>query len=254
VLHWLTQVEAAVSSVNQTHAEPLANLQEALAGFVLSLESHLAQKFDGGLDGRTILRFAALFHDVGKKKTFKAYANGRIRFLGHDQIGAALAESRLRQLCLSNQSVARVKHIVAGHIRPMLLANDAAAGPHSGRSISRRAIHRFFRDTGPAGIDICILSLADHLATYDGLGNQDQWQDLVSTVTSLLHHYFEQHAETIAPPPLLSGHDLIQVLQLEPGPEIGRLLRLIREAQAAGDISTRPEAIQLARQSLSAIS
>jgi len=133
VLHWLTQVEAAVSSVNQTHAEPLANLQEALAGFVLSLESHLAQKFDGGLDGRTILRFAALFHDVGKKKTFKADANGRIRFLGHDQIGAALAESRLRQLCLSNQSVARVKHIVAGHIRPMLLANDAAAGPHSGR-------------------------------------------------------------------------------------------------------------------------
>ena len=50
------------------------------------------------------------------------------------------------------------------------------------------------------------------------------------------------------PPPLLSGHDLIEALQIKPGPEIGRLLRLLEEAQATGQVSTREQAIEFVKQ------
>jgi hypothetical protein len=52
--------------------------------------------------------------------------------------------------------------------------------------------------------------------------------------------------------PLVNGHDLIYSLGLSPGPQIGMLLREISEAQAAGEISTRAEALDLARTRLQA--
>ena len=63
----------------------------------------------------------------------------------------------------------------------------------------------------------------------------------------MLTHYFDQYEETVAPPPLITGNDLITGLGLDAGPEIGRLLETLREAQAAGEVSTRDEALALAR-------
>ncbi len=64
---------------------------------------------------------------------------------------------------------------------------------------------------------------------------------------ALYFAYFEQFDETVKPTPLVNGRDLMQQLDLEPGPEIGRLLRLIEEKQAVGEITTRVEALQFAR-------
>ena len=47
-------------------------------------------------------------------------------------------------------------------------------------------------------------------------------------------------------PRIVDGHDLMGALGLEPGPIIGRLMETLREAQAAGEIETRPQAIALA--------
>jgi hypothetical protein len=66
----------------------------------------------------------------------------------------------------------------------------------------------------------------------------------------LFRHYFEQFTETVAPAPLLDGNELMAALQLKPGPEVGRLLRLIEEAQAAGEVASKEEAIDFARQRL----
>ncbi|HID53770.1 MAG TPA: HDIG domain-containing protein, partial [Anaerolineae bacterium] len=241
VLRWLVFVEACLAE-ERPSAPELASLQTMLAPFAESLRVHLARVVDGGLDGRTLLRWGALFHDVGKKETQTVEDDGRIRFLGHDQVGAEMTISRLRQLHLSSQASKFVKRIVYGHMRPMLLAN-------TGRPVSRRAVFRFYRDTGAAGLDICLLSLADHLAMYDGVGDGAAWERLVGVTAVLLQNYFEEHDKTVAPVALVDGHTLIKELNLQPGPEVGRLLRLIQEAQAAGDISTMAEAVAFARQS-----
>jgi putative nucleotidyltransferase with HDIG domain len=238
VLHWLQQVKQMVWGEGGEEGA-LAQVERVLAPYAPALAAHLARAVDGNVDGETLLQLGALFHDVGKAETRSVGDDGRVRFLGHDKAGARLAGRRLRRLRFSNAAVKAVQTIVAGHMRPLYL--------NEGDRVTRRAVYRYFRATGAAGLDIGILSLADHLATHGGPGPGTVWEGLLSVVQRLYRHYFEEYEETVAPPPLLDGRELIAALQLQPGPEVGRLLRLLEEAQAAGEIRTREEALALVR-------
>lgn len=250
VLRWLKLVEDVIEP-QRTQSLPRKDSNNSASSAVKKIlepytEQILArwqEEVDGGVSGRTLLRLGALFHDIGKGQTQSVDEDGRIRFLGHDKAGAKQTGQILRRLCLSNEAIAHVKKIVAGHMRPLYLAN-------SGGKLSRRAVYRYFRATGIAGVDIALLSLADHLATYNGTGPEKQWQALLKVVSDLCHHYFERHDETVLPPPLLDGRTLMQTLNLPPGPEIGRLLRLIQEAQAAGEIDSLETAVQYAKENI----
>lgn len=235
VLNWLAQLERVVLDGEPTENEALATVKAALANYRPGLQAHFGRMVDGELSGRIILRLGALFHDVGKAQTQTIEPDtGRIRFLEHERVGAELVSGRLAALRLSNVAIGQVEHIVAGHMRPLLLAE--AGQP------SRRAVYRYFRAIQSAGLDIGLLSLADHLATYDGPAGK--WLELVGVVATLFDHYFEAHEETVAPVLLLNGHELIQLFQLRPGPKVGRLLRALAEAQAAGEVGNREQAIE----------
>ncbi len=242
VLSWLVRIETAVfdhTSVPQETA--MQQVQALLSPFAEQLNHYFARPIDGGVDGRLLLRLGAVLHDIGKPPTRTIDENGRIRFFGHETVGADLAVRRLHHLTFSNTAVSHVKGIVAGHMRPLWLIAE-------GRQPTRRAVYRFFRATGQAGLDICLVTLADFLATYDGTGDGGEWSELIDLVVNLLGFYFEQYDDVIKPTPLLNGHEVIQILNIQPGPEVGRILRLIEEAQAVGEISTRSEAIILAQQ------
>lgn len=240
VLRWLQEVEAAIAADSQA-ADPLAAQLQALLGpYRDDLTAHLQRSVEGGLNGRTLLRLGALFHDVGKRGTQTFDPDGRIRFFGHDALGATLAARRLRALAFSNETADSVATIADAHMRPLLLAS-APETP------SRRATYRFFRATRDKGVDVILLSLADHLATYDGPGDVEAWPDLLAVCEALLATYFTAFNDVVRPVRLLTGGDLIRELGLAPGPEVGRLLSEIEEAQAAGQVTTRDEAIVLAR-------
>lgn len=240
VLRWLVQVERALMGQADTLSSALDDIHNRLAVYAPGLQAHWQRVVDGGIKGGGLLRLGALYHDVGKPETRIVDEDGRIRFFDHDQHGAAITARQLHRLALSNDAVSHVRRIVAGHMRPLLLAQ-------SGRPLSRRTVYRYFRATGSAGVDVAILSLADHLAARHGPGEAAEWERLLSVVSQLLDHYFTRYEETVAPPLLVNGRDLITELNLPPGPEIGRLLRLIQEAQAAGEIHTRGQALALAR-------
>ena len=190
-----------------------------------------------------LLFMAALYHDSGKPQTRSIDENGRIRFLGHERVGAELVKERARRLHLSNDEARYLEVVVRNHLRPRLLA-QSGVGP------TRRAIYRFFRDTGGVGVDVCLLSLADTLATYGSTLPQDEWASLISVVRDLLEAWWEQPEQTVSPPPLVNGHDLIKTFGLKEGPQIGRLLEAIREAQAEELVKDRHEALELVRQRL----
>lgn len=238
-VHWVTVLETFLDTDGATAEERLEPCWVMLKGYRQELVDHLNRYVDGGLDGRVLLRLGTAFHDVGKAHTQTVEPDGRLRFFGHDKVGARLTARRLDHLRFSKQAVRHVRAVVDGHLRPLLLSQS---GP-----VSRRAIYRFFRDYEAAGVDIGLLALADHLATYDGVGDLNQWERLIAVVDRLLEHYFEKYEETVKPPPLVNGKELMQALDLEPGPLIGRLLDIIEEAQAAGEIRSQDEAIQLAR-------
>ncbi len=239
VLRWLVLVERALVG-DRDEAAALRDMADRLAVYTPGLQVHWQRVVDGGIDGRTLLRLGALYHDVGKPGTRTVDADGRIRFFDHDQQGAAITSRQLHRLTLSNTAVSHVRRIVAGHMRPLLLSQ-------SGHTLSRRAVYRYFRATGFAGLDIAALSLADHLATHNGPGEAGEWERLLGVAVQLLDHYFTRYEETVSPPALVNGRDLIIELNLTPGPEVGRLLRLIQEAQAAGELHTRDQALAFAR-------
>jgi poly(A) polymerase/tRNA nucleotidyltransferase (CCA-adding enzyme) len=256
VLRWLTVVEDAVGNEPRRTRRSqrkksknfapsaLSAVKKILEPYAEQIQALWQEEVDGGVNGRLLLRLGALFHDVGKAATQTVEPDGaagsRIRFLGHEKAGADLTGRVLRRLSLSNEAIAYVKKIVAGHMRPLHLAN-------SGGKLSRREVYRYFRATAVSGINIALLSLADHLATYNGTGPDEQWQALLRVVRELCHHYFERHEETVMPPPLVDGRTLMDALNLSPGPEVGRLLRLILEAQAAGELETAESALEFAR-------
>jgi poly(A) polymerase len=138
---------------------------------------------------------------------------------------------------LSNREIDRICQIVRHHMRPLQLST-------SGERPSRRAIYRFFRDTEAAGVDICLLSLADTLATYGPNLPQEVWIRQIEVIRILFESWWEQQNERIHPPALLNGNDLQEMFDLKPGPILGELLEAVQEAQAMGKISLRDEAVR----------
>jgi len=87
-------------------------------------------------------------------------------------------------------------------------------------------------------------------ATYEQTLLQETWAAALEVVRLMLENWFEKPAESIAPPVLVNGDDLMRELKLQPGKKIGEILEAIREAQAMGEISTRDQALEMARENL----
>jgi poly(A) polymerase len=208
---------------------------------------HLAKHLNNALNPerphRGLIFLAGLYHDVGKKTTQMLDAEGNIKFIGHEQIGSRLVEKRGQALKLSKVEIDRLVTIVNHHMRPSLLSR-------LGEAPSRKAVYHFFRDTGAAGVDICILSLADMLATYGPTLPQDRWVKHLDVVRSLMGAWWEDREERVFPAMIINGNQLMEALELSPGPYVGYLLEAIREAQINHDIHEPQEAISLARRLL----
>ena len=229
-LEGLLSVLAVRPDPNKSANWTMGLVSMRLGRFRAQLNQHFAEtSLNLNRSSLGLMMLAALYHDIAKPSTRQIEAGGRIRFFEHDLQGARIAVKRGRALRLSNPELERLRLIVQHHMRPLFLAN-------TGQTPSRKAIYRFFRDTGLAGVDICILSLADSLATYGPGLPQDLWADHLDVVRLLLESWWEKPQESVAPVPLLDGYVLIDEFGLKPGPQIGILLELVREAQAAGEI------------------
>ena len=188
--------------------------------------------------------FSALYHDVCKPDTKTIDENGRIRFFNHDVQGADVAAERARLFNLSNDEIERLHIIIKHHMR---IHSFASKLENENELPTRKAIYRFFRDSGKAGIDLILLALADMRGTRDKDLTIKTWNMYLDISRILLENYFEKPEEVIAPPRLVDGNDLMKELNIQPGPQVGQLLEAIRENQAEGNIQTRAQALEFAK-------
>ena len=220
---------------------------QRIGGFRTKIFENLAAPLTGDRSRKGLLFLAALCHDVAKPLVITNDENGQMHFWNHDQVGAQITAERARALMMSNEETARLRNIVSNHLRILFHVQRLV---REGKPPSRRSIYRFFRDTGSAGLEICLLGLADLRATYEQTLPPEIWAAALEVVKLMLENWFEKPCEAIDPPALVNGDDLMQVLDLKPGKRIGDLLEAIREAQAMGDVSTRAQALKLARKKL----
>jgi tRNA nucleotidyltransferase/poly(A) polymerase len=205
------------------------------------LSRHLDEEFSPGVTRRSILKLAALLHDIAKPAC--ATRDGtKMRFLGHEEQGATMAAAILTRLRLSRKEIRLARTLIEHHMRPISLSQAPA--------LTARATFRFFRDLGNDAPDLLILALADwhsykRLKTHKpALLRRQQ-----AVVTELMARFFAA-AEKPALPKLIDGHVLMKSCGLEPGPAVGKILRKIQELQGMGKITTPEQALATAQHEL----
>ena len=215
--------------------------------FRAKFAEHFSQSLNTDRSVRAALFFAALYHDVQKPATRSVDESLRIRFFDHDIKGAEVAADRARAFNLSNDEVERIRRIIQHHMRFHFFSSRLEGDK---QEPSRKAIYRFFRDTGKAGVDLVLLGLADLRGTRGPTLTQETWAAALDVARILLENYWEKPQETVAPPRLLDGNELMTELGIGPGRLVGQLLEAIREGQATGKVENREQALDLAREQL----
>lgn len=211
---------------------------------------HLLSEIVADRGAKVVLKWAALFHDIGKPAAKKVNGEkpGRITFYNHDEQGALIAEAIAERLRWSKNRWRRVSSLIAMHMHPFHLNNVV----RNDESLSRRAMHKICKRAGDDLFPLFILAMADSLAGEGPEKPAQIEEQLEQLLLDLAAFVKETLKPVVSGPKLLTGHDLIDTFKLTSGPEIGLLLEEVEAAAVEGRIRTRDEALawveeQLAR-------
>jgi len=166
------------------------------------------------------LVFSVLFHDIGKPATYsRDPAEDRIRFSGHDKVGAEMTVQVMERLRFSREAIDATVEAVANH----MVFKDV-------QSMRVARLKRFM--ARPHFSDELELHRVDCASSHGMLDNYE--------FLSKKHEEFA--SEPLIPPPLVSGRDVI-ALGWKPGPKIGEILEAVQTRQLEGVLQTREQAL-----------
>ena len=178
---------------------------------------HTCLMFELSQERSETLALEILLHDVGKPPTF--IIKERIRFDGHADLGAKMAEEICRRLRISNQQIEEVVDVVKDHLRFIHV-----------QEMRESTLKRFLRK--PNFSDHLELHRLDSLASHGNLSSYHFCQEKLEELSQ----------EAMRPKPLINGHDLIR-LGLEPGPLFSEILSAIEDFQLEGKLSSKEETL-----------
>ena len=163
-----------------------------------------------------ILRLAALFHDVGKPKT-RSIGAGGVSFHHHEMVGARMTRDRMRALHYSNDDIDAVSRLVELHLRFHGYSADVWTDS---------AVRRYVRDAGP------LLDLLNELTRCDcTTRNERRARDLNLRMDELEAQIavLREQEELDAIRPDLDGTQVMEQLDIKPGPLVGEAMRYLLE-------------------------
>ncbi len=189
---------------------------------------------------RHLTKWAALLHDIAKPATQRRdpKTDQLLGFPNHEIVGAEMTATIFQRLKFSKEEERWVTALVRHHLRPGQLSNYDPP--------SARAIYRLFRDLGEMLPALMVLAQADRRATLGPKVTEEVLTRASQLTEMLLSRYFTPDDPMAHPIALVDGKLLMAELQLSPGPQIGKLLAALQEAQAIGEVQTRDQALALA--------
>lgn len=163
------------------------------------------------------LRLAALMHDIGKPTTRKFEDHGKVSFHHHDAVGAKLTRKRLRALHFDHHIVQDVSELVNIHLRFHGYVDEPWTDS---------AVRRYVRDAGPLYERLNRLTRAD--ATTQNKRKAQMFSDAMDEMEQRVRD-LKQREDIEAIRPELDGNEIMQLLGLEPGPQVGAAYRHMLE-------------------------
>jgi putative nucleotidyltransferase with HDIG domain len=218
----------------------LENLEQILTGRVACFGDQATAAIENNLAAPhrlAVLKLAALLHDVGKPGARSVDPDdGKVVFLGHDAAGAETAAMIAERLKLSGPDRDLLVLLVANHMHALFWSEPR---------VKPKTILKWCRRLGEDIIPLILLSMADTLATRGPAADEDARRRHIRWADETVRDYYAVLRPKIQAKPLVTGKDLI-ALGMKPGPEMGRVLEMLRQAQDAGEIEDGKEALKLA--------
>lgn len=163
------------------------------------------------------LRLAALLHDIGKPRTRRFEKDGRVSFHHHEVVGAKMTRKRMTALKYSGELVKDVSRLVELHLR--------FHGYGTGEWTDS-AVRRYVRDAGP------LLDRLHKLTRSDCTTRNKRKAQALSRAYDGLEERIarlQEQEELEAIRPDLDGNEIMEILGIGPGPEVGRAYRHLLE-------------------------
>ncbi|HSI61889.1 MAG TPA: CCA tRNA nucleotidyltransferase [Candidatus Saccharimonadia bacterium] len=171
------------------------------------------------------LVLSVLFHDIAKPATFAVDETGRIRFNGHDKLGAEMTEEILRRLKFPNDVITPTVEAVANH----MMFKD----------VQKMRVSKLKRLMAkPTYEDEMELHRVDCMSSHGLSGNYEFLRAKEAE--------FVAEQKPLLPKPLLTGHE-IMAMGIPAGPKMGEILRTVQDLQLEGTLNTPEEAADWVR-------
>ena len=210
------------------------------------LEQHLNETFSENVNKKNLLKFIAVFHDCAKPECAKRMDN-KMRFLGHEALGAKKTAQIMKELKMSNKEIDFAKAIISEHMRPSNLAKSEV--------ITNRAQMRLFRDIKENTPDLLILAMSDW-HSYKTLKKKIYPRKVLKqqekSVAKLVFAYFD-FINNKPKDKIVDGNILMKEFHLKPGKIIGELLQYINNAYEEGRIKDKKQALKYAKSQLTVL-
>jgi poly(A) polymerase len=182
----------------------------------IDMEDRLPQRPD------LIIRLAALLHDIGKPATRRFEPGGKVSFYHHDVVGAKLVRKRLTALRFSGEEIRAVSDLVALHLR----FHGYAGGQESGAGWTDSAVRRYVRDAGDQLARLHVLTRAD--VTTRDTAKAERLRRAYDHLERRIAELAAQE-ELHAIRPDLNGNQIMEILGIPEGPDVGRAYAFLLE-------------------------
>ncbi|NMB48075.1 CCA tRNA nucleotidyltransferase [Candidatus Kuenenbacteria bacterium] len=185
------------------------------------------------------LVMAVLFHDVGKPATITTPEKDgadRIRFSGHDETGADLAESIFKKLKLS----AAPDFDFDPERATWLIRRHHLFDTKPATEMKNPTLEKYFFGERYSGEDLLKLGFIDGSGSIPQ--NKKDYLSSFNLMVKRIEELKKLGKGRRLPKPLLDGNEVMEVLKIKPGKKVGRILEELREKQLAGKIKSKKEA------------
>ncbi|MBY0404196.1 MAG: HD domain-containing protein [Cyanobacteria bacterium] len=229
-----------------------------------SFQKWVNRPFNGAYSRMSLIKMACLFHDIGKPATMVQISQGQVSevqtsenstepskteisspltseasasartvtFHGHDVVSETMTHTLCQRLKLSGDMASFIKKLVRWHLYPCQFQLNSP----------RKSLLRFFRRIGEDTPDLLLLALADRFSTR-GVDITEAMLEASYQQHIGLFELYEAELANLKRPPLLNGHQVMETLRIQPGPQIKEIQEALIEAAQLGEIQTPEEAI-----------
>lgn len=196
-------------------------------------QDHFSEIIAGDHQRFQLIKLGAFFHDIGKPSARWIDEAGRVRFKGHESVGAEIVKEYSNKLRLSGREKEILYKYVALHMWPLVL--------YKKNDVSGRTLYKAFNETSEETLDVLLIALGDIIATRKILEPYEEMGKFKVYIEYIASNYLTRYKPIENIGYIITGREVIEALNISQGTKVGEILQEVKRAIYFGEISPNKE-------------